>query len=75
MKTAIHELIELLEDDGYRFNPNIIQEALEKEKQQIIDFGTKCTLVKDIDLDGNIIFCFDPEELYTQTFNQQLKGN
>lgn len=43
---------------------------LEKEKQQIIDFASKCQLVRDVDCDGNVTFCFDPKEQFGKTFNK-----
>lgn len=36
MKTALDKLIEKLEDDGYRFDKDIIDEARADFKQQII---------------------------------------
>jgi hypothetical protein len=51
--------------------PNEWSEALEMEKQQIIDFGEKMQLVRDVDFDGNIEFIFNPEQYYNQTFKQQ----
>ena len=41
---------------------------LEKEKQQIIEFGNKMQIVSDVDHDGNVKFCFNPETHYQQTF-------
>lgn len=42
---------------------------LEKEKQQTIDFASKCQLVRDVDCEGNVTFCFDPKEQFDKTFS------
>lgn len=70
MKTAVDKLIETLEDDGYRFDKDVVDNAREEFKQQIIDFTKKCQLVRDIDCDGNVTFCFDPKVHYDKTFNK-----
>ena len=49
---------------------DIFEQAKEMEKQQIIDFGNKMQLVKDVDFDGNIEFVFKPEQYYTETFKK-----
>lgn len=72
LQTVKKEIAELWSSPGDDPNYTQIFEVLERNeplfKQHIIDFAYKCTLVRNIDLDGNIIFCFDPEELYNETF-------
>ena len=70
MKTAMQELIEKLSMKSgdsfyalafYHDNDKIIKEALEKEKEQIIDaINAWCS-------DDNIL---TPEQYYNQTYNQ-----
>lgn len=43
---------------------------LELEREQIIDFGEKCQLVKDVDFDGNVTFSFNLIQLFNDTFEQ-----
>lgn len=40
MKTAMEQLIYKLELDGYRFDNNVLEKYVEKEKQQIIEAYT-----------------------------------
>jgi hypothetical protein len=70
-KSAVEYLVELLNNINNDFNSSFkeeIEQAKEMEKQQIIDFGNKMQLVKDIDFDGNIEFIFNPEQYYKETF-------
>jgi hypothetical protein len=69
MKTAMQELIEKLSMKSgdsfyalafYHDNDEIIKEALEKEKEQIIDFAYGC--VQHVSRE-------DIEEYYNQTYN------
>ena len=66
MKTAMQELIETLESQGLEMFG--IEEFLEKEKQQTIDFADKSRMIDDVDFDGNISFVFDTETLFNETF-------
>ncbi len=76
MKTAIEiaekEIAELWSSPSDQPSYTKILEVLERvkilEKRQTIHFAQKCTLVRNIDLDGNVIFCFDPAELFEITF-------
>ena len=43
---------------------------LEKEKEQMIDFGKKMQLVQHVSYDDDITYCFEPEKYYNQTYNQ-----
>ena len=52
------------------YNEGILDTALEKEKEQTVGFGNKMQIVQDVSYDGNITFCFNPEEYYNQTYNQ-----
>jgi len=65
MKTAMQELILKLPNEFIFDNPNIILEALEKEKNQIIDFTNEW--FKDY-LEGLDNYK-TPEEYYNQTYN------
>ena len=67
MKTAIDYLVEKLAENGIIHSFDI-SKAKEMEKQQIIYFGNKMQLVKDIDFDGNIEFAFNPENYFNETF-------
>ena len=52
---------------------DIIRKAvlkLEKEKEQMIVFGKKMQLVQHVSYDDDITYCFEPEEYYNQTYNQ-----
>lgn len=75
-QTALQELIEIRNKnfDAIKFvkyfDENRLQ-LLEKEKQQIINFGNKCQIIKDVDFDGNVSFVFDPEQYYEQTFKNE----
>lgn len=77
MKTAMQDLWQMLDDaeqngvfevGTQNFKRYIEGIYLEKEKQQIIDFGNKMQLIRDVDFDGNAIFSFNPEDLYSETF-------
>jgi hypothetical protein len=65
MKTAMQELILKLPNEFIADNPSIILELLEKEKEQIIDFGYKCR-----DNQKKL-----PQDIFNQTYNQTNVGN
>lgn len=73
MKTAMQELqddlIQIFNDNNI---PIILQidKYLEKEKEQMIVFGKKMQLVQHVSYDDDITYCFEPEEYYNQTYNQ-----
>jgi hypothetical protein len=48
----------------------LLKQAKEMEEKQIIDFGEKMQLVRDVDFDGNIEFIFNAEQYYNETFKQ-----
>ena len=76
MKTAMQELIEYIElniDDNDFIKHEVLEQAdnlLEKEKEQMIDFGKKMQLVQHVSYDDDITYCFEPEQYYNQTYNQ-----
>jgi hypothetical protein len=84
MKTAMQELIDELDffknilwkEDSKNESilvKDIIRKAvlkLEKEKEQMIVFGKKMQLVQHVSYDDDITYCFEPEEYYNQTYNQ-----
>ena len=48
------------------------EKLLEKEKQQIIDFGATCQMIRDdVSFDGNIDFTYEPEEYYNEKYNNK----
>ena len=68
MKTAIQEMIERLEKSGFfliSYDYDIFNEALEKEKEQIIDayYGN---------IDGVFGYREEGQEYYNQTYNLSL---
>jgi len=50
---------------------SIDTKLLATERQQLIDFGSKMQLVRDIDTDGNVTFAYDPEKQFDKTFKTQ----
>jgi hypothetical protein len=76
MKTAMQELIEYIElniDDNDFIKHEVLEQAdnlLEKEKEQMIDFGKKMQLVQHVSYDDDITYCFEPEDYYKKTYNQ-----
>ena len=45
---------------------------LRKEREQMIDFGNHMQIVSDVSPDGDIFFAYEPEQYFTQTFNQEI---
>ena len=43
---------------------------IEKEKEQMIVFGKKMQLVQHVSYDDDITYCFEPEDYYKKTYNQ-----
>jgi len=73
MKTAIQELIEWIENEtetSVYVIRDKAKELLEKEKEQMIVFGKKMQLVQHVSYDDDITYCFEPEDYYNQTYNQ-----
>ena len=73
MKTAMKELIDevrRLRKNGFSVDDKYLQGLLEKEKEQMIVFGKKMQLVQHVSYDDDITYCFEPEEYYNQTYNQ-----
>jgi len=70
MKTAVQWLKEQYIDRGETIPSGVFQEALEKEKEQMIDFGKKMQLVQHVSYDDDITYCFEPEDYYKKTYNQ-----
>jgi len=72
----MQELIEYIElniDDNDFIKHEVLEQAdnlLEKEKEQMIDFGKKMQLVQHVSYDDDITYCFEPEQYYNQTYNQ-----
>jgi hypothetical protein len=44
-------------------------EWLKKEEEQMIDYASKMQMIKDVDFDGNVEFCFDPKKSFSQMFS------
>jgi hypothetical protein len=84
MKTAMQELIDEMDiikgqlwQEGLKDKSTMISDMikkavdkLEKEKEQMIVFGKKMQLVQHVSYDDDITYCFEPEEYYNQTYNQ-----
>jgi hypothetical protein len=73
-QTAVEWLVEQLKKSlpsvyNGEFNKEI-EQAKEMEKQQIIDACNKMQIIRDVDFDGNVTFCFDPKQYYSETFNK-----
>lgn len=60
MKTAVQWLKEQYIDRGETIPSGVFQEALEKEKEQIVEFGYKCR-----DNQKKL-----PQDIFNQTYNQ-----
>ena len=69
MKTAMQELILKLPNEFIFDNPNIILEALEKEKEQIID-AYEDGKQNGMDSITNVHMYIIGEKYYNQTYNQ-----
>lgn len=63
MKTALVKLIQLLESDGYRFDFDVINNAFEEEKQQIIEAHNKGQQYYNPGYNPNV-----SEQYYNETF-------
>jgi len=46
------------------------KQLLEAEKKTIVDFGSKMQIIADVDFDGNVNYCYDPETYFNQTYNK-----
>ena len=81
MKTPLQELIDIINEKRkesdisntlLRFCVVEAEKLLEKEKQQIIDFGATCQMIRDdVSFDGNIDFTYEPEEYYDEKYNNK----
>ena len=77
-KTALQELIEIIQEERKTEYHNYVlnfvyQKAidlLEKEKQQMIEFGNKMQIIDDVDFDGFVTFFYEPEDYYNKTYNK-----
>jgi hypothetical protein len=68
-KTAVELLQEQYEKCPESFlTDDDFDKAKEIQKQNMIDFGRKMQLIKDIDSDGNVKFCFEPEKSFMEMF-------
>ena len=77
-KTALQELIEIIQEERKTEYHNsslnfVYQKAidlLEKEKEQMIEFGEKMQIIDDVDYDGFVTFFYEPEDYYNKTYNK-----
>ena len=77
-KTALQELIEIIQEERKTEYHNYVlnfvyQKAidlLEKEKEQMIEFGEKMQIIDDVDYDGFVTFFYEPEDYYNKTYNK-----
>jgi hypothetical protein len=44
-------------------------EWLKKEEEQMVDYASKMQMIKDVDFDGNVEFCFNPKKSFSQMFS------
>lgn len=75
MKTPLNLLIEYA-TEKYGSDSNLANELIVKaielkkiEKEQIIKFGQAMQVVRDVDFDGNIEFCFEPSLAFEKMFD------
>jgi hypothetical protein len=66
-KYEIHNPISL---SNWEILKQLLNQAKQIEMQQMIEFGNKMQIVKDIDSDGNIEFAFNPEQFYNETYGE-----
>lgn len=66
-KYEIHNPISL---SNWGILKQLLNQAKQMEKEQMIEFGNKMQIVKDIDSDGNIEFAFNPEQYYKETYGE-----
>lgn len=66
-KYEIHNPISL---SNWGILKQLLNQAKQMEKEQMIEFGNKMQIVKDIDSDGNIEFAFNPEQFYNETYGE-----
>lgn len=69
-KTALKKLIDYMQENYHLTDESLYEfkKALEEEQKQMIDFGSKMQMVRDVDFDGNIDFMFTPETAFIQMF-------
>lgn len=48
---------------------NKVCDMLPMEEKQMVDYASKMQMIKDVDSDGNVEFCFDPKKSFSQMFN------
>ena len=80
MKTPHHELIDIINEKRkesdisntlLRFCVVEAEKLLEKEKQQIIDFGATCQMINDVDCYGSVSFFMTSEKYYDEKYNNK----
>lgn len=69
-KYEIHNPISL---SNWEILKQLLNQAKQMEKEQMIEFGNKMQIVKDIDSDGNIEFAFNPEQFYNENYSKGEK--
>ncbi|WP_276979969.1 hypothetical protein [Flavobacterium filum] len=69
-KYEIHNPISL---SNWKILKQLLNQAKQMEKEQMIEFGNKMQIVKDIDSDGNIEFAFNPEQFYNENYSKGEK--
>ena len=78
MKTVLQELIEIIQEERkteyHNYVLNFVYkkaiDLLDKEKQQMIEFGNKMQIIDDVDFDGFVTFFYEPEDYYNKTYNK-----
>ena len=70
-KRGNNDMLTQFEDGMFTAYSHALTEATEllaTERQNLIDFGSKMQLVRDIDTDGNVTFAYNPEKQFDNTF-------
>jgi hypothetical protein len=73
--TSIEWLINQIHKKQYGDYPNltfenIIKQATEMHKQEIIEACHKMQILDNVDYDGNVTFIFSPEQYYKETYDK-----
>lgn len=67
-KTAVEFLVDNIHYLHSTKWQEIVEQAKQMEKQQMIEFGKKMQIVKDITPDGDIEFCFEPKKYIEKNY-------
>ncbi len=68
--TAVEWFAQITKELGY-VSEHQLEQAKQMEKRQIIEFGSKMQIIKDVDFDGNVTFIYDPEKHFNENYGKQ----